>query len=199
MDSIIEKSRLIDKDYDEEMIKFYRENRVYFDNFNIITDIETIEEIILIKQKYCEAIERKGYYKELTVVLSHIFILLDKIKSKSLKNHQSYERALFYEGIVLARQNKYSVSNHRFKELKIIDPKNESYENWYQSNKKKNSNNIFSLWENIIMIITVFTAFFGHNIFGNTNIIILIIVFVLFVGTFFYTLVLRKKTTKSND
>jgi len=196
MDSIIEKSRLIDKEYDEELIEFYRENRLYFDNFDIITDRETIEEIILIKQKYCEAIERKGYYKELTVILSEIVILLDKNKSKSRKNHQSNEKALFYEGIVLARRNKYSASNHRFKELKIIDPKNESYENWYKSNKKKIFDNILSLWENIIMIITVFTAFFGHNIFGNTNVIILIIVFVLFVGTFFYKLVLRKKATK---
>ena len=198
MDNIIEKSHVIDKDYDEEIIEFYKENQIYFDNYNIITDIETIEEIIIIKQKYCEAIERKGYYKELTVILRQIFILLAKIKSKSLKNHQSYEKAMFYKGIALGRQNKYSTSNQRFKELKIIDPGNELYDSWYQSNKKKKSDNLLSLLEDIVMIITVFTSLFGYYIFGKITYIILIIVLVLFIVTFLYTRVLRKKTTKNN-
>ena len=197
MDSIIEKSRVIEKNDDEGNIGFYRENRKYFDNFDILTDIETIEEIILIKQKYCEAIERKGYYKELTVIINQIFILLAKIKSKSQKNHHYYERALFYQAIALGRQNKYSASNHIFKELKIIDPGNESYKNWYQSNKKKISNQLFSFCENSIMIITVFTVFFGYDIFGPANTIILILIFVLFIGTFLSTHLLRKKMSKS--
>jgi hypothetical protein len=57
MDSIIEKSRKINKNFTENIIEFYRENQSYFDNFDSINEIETIEEIILIKQKYCEALE----------------------------------------------------------------------------------------------------------------------------------------------
>lgn len=197
MDSIIEKSRLIDKNYDDDIIEFYTENRSYFDNFDIIIDIETIEEIILIKQKYCEAIERKAYYKELTVILREIFILLAKLKSKSVKDHQYYERALFYEGIVLGRQCKYSASNRRFKELQIIAPNNEPYESWYQSNKKKFLNNSFSRSEEIIIIITFFTTLFGNYIFGKTNYIILLIVIVLLIGTFVSTNILRKKINKN--
>lgn len=197
MDNIIEKSRIINKNYEEEMIAFYLENRMYFDNFDIITDPETIEEIILIKQKYCEAIERRGYYKELVEILSEIFRLLAKIKSKTQKAHHYYERALFYKGIVLGRQSKYSASNRIFKELKIIDPANMSYKDWYQSNKKKYLNEIFGLSENIIMILLAFDAFFGKDIFGPTNIIILIIVFVLFIGTFSSTHFLRKKMNKN--
>ena len=198
MDRIIEKSREINKNYEEEMIVFYSENRLYFDNFDIITDPETIEEIILIKQKYCEAIERRGYYKELALILNEIFSLLAKIKSKSQQAHHYYERALFYKGIVLGRYSKYSASNRIFKDLKIIDPGNESYQKWYESNKKKNLNKIFGLSENVIMIIMAFEVFFGRDIFGPTNIIIQIIVFVLFIGIFLSTHFLRKKINKNN-
>ncbi|MHB9141649.1 MAG: hypothetical protein ACYC25_07240 [Paludibacter sp.] len=195
MDSIIEKSRGIDKNYSEEIIKFYRENQSYFDNFDSISEIETIEEIILIKQKYCEALESKAHYKELTVVLKHIFILLTKLKSKSQKHDSYYERAMFYEGIVLGRQEKYSQSNHRFKELLFIDPLNESYKNWYQSNKRKLFDNRLSFSEDIAMIIAFFTTLLGSYIFGKTYTTILIIGFVLYIGIFVFTRIIRKKIT----
>ena len=196
MDSIIEKSRKIDKDYSEEIIEFYRENQSYFDNFDSISEIETIEEIILIKQKYCEALTSKDHYKEVTLILKQIFILLDKIKINSQKYDSYYERALFYEGIVLGRQHKYSESNLKFKELIIIDPKNGSYNNWYQSNRKKIFDDRLSLAEDIVMIMTFFITLFGNYIFGHFNFQIMIFVFVLFIGTFSYTHLYRKKTLK---
>jgi len=199
MDSIIEKSRKIDKDYSEEIIEFYRENQSYFDNFDSISEIETIEEIILIKQKYCEALTSKDHYKEVTLILKQIFILLDKIKINSQKYDSYYERALFYEGIVLGRQHKYSESNLNFKELIIIDPKNGSYNNWYQSNRKKIFDDRLSLAEDIVMIMTFFITLFGNYIFGHFNFQIMIFVFVLFIGTFSYTHLYRKKNTKTND
>jgi len=199
MDSIIEKSRKIDKDYSEEIIEFYRENQSYFDNFDSISEIETIEEIILIKQKYCEALTSKDHYKEVTLILKQIFILLDKIKINSQKYDSYYERALFYEGIVLGRQHKYSESNLKFKELIIIDPKNGSYNNWYQSNRKKIFDDRLSLAEDIVMIMTFFITLFGNYIFGHFNFQIMIFVFVLFIGTFSYTHLYRKKNTKTND
>jgi len=193
MDRIIEKSRNINKNNSEDIIEFYLENQSYFDNFDSISETDTIEEIILIKQKYCEALESKAHYKELTVILKQIFILLTKIKSKSQKYDNYYERALFYEGIVLGRQNKYVQSNHKFKELLIIDPINETYKNWFQSNKEKNYDNMKSSLEDIVIYIIVFTTLLGSYLFGNTYRIILIVVFVLFIGTFVYTRVIRKK------
>jgi len=193
MDRIIEKSRNINKNNAEDIIEFYLENQSYFDNFDSISETDTIEEIIFIKQKYCEALESKAHYKELTVILKQIFILLTKIKRKSQKYDNYYERALFYEGIVLGRQNKYVQSNHKFKELLIIDPINETYKNWFQSNKEKNYDNMKSSLEDIVIYIIVFTTLLGSYIFGNTYRIILIVVFVLFIGTFVYTRVIRKK------
>ena len=193
MDRIIEKSRNINMNNSEDIIEFYLENQSYFDNFDSISKTDTIEEIISIKQKYCEALETKAHYKELTVILKQIFILLTKIKSKSQKYDNYYERALFYEGIVLGRQNKYVQSNHKFKELLIIDPRNETYKNWFQSNKEKNYDNMKSSLEDIVIYIIVFTTLLGSYIFGNTYRIILIVVFVLFIGTFVYTRVIRKK------
>ena len=199
MDRIIEKSRNINKNNSEDIIAFYLENQSYFDNFDSISEIETIEEIILIKQKYCEALTSKDHYKEVTLILKQIFILLDKIKINSQKYDSYYERALFYEGIVLGRQHKYSESNLKFKELIIIDPKNGSYNNWYQSNRKKIFDDRLSLAEDIVMIMTVFTTLFGDYIFGHFNFQIMIFVFVLFIGTFSYTHLYRKKNTKTND
>ena len=195
MDSIIEKSLSINMNYTDEIMAFYRENQSYFDNFDNINEVETIEEIILIKQKYCEALESKAHYRELIVVLKHIFILLTKIKSKSQKHDIYYERALFYEGIVLERQKKYSQSNHRFKELLIIDPANDTYKNWYQSNKEKNLDNSKSSIEDIAVFIIVFTSLLGSYIFGKAYTTILLIGFVLYIGTFFYTRVIKKKAT----
>jgi len=199
MDRIIEKSRAIDKDFNEEMIEYYRENQAYFDNFDSISELDMIEEIILIKQKYCEALESKAHYKELSVILKHIFILLAKIKSKSQKYDFYYERALFYEGIVLGRQRKYTLSNHKFKELQLIDSKNESYNNWFQSNKKNVFDNRLSVCEGSIMMITFFTVLFGKYIFGRYNFHILIVVFLLFIGTFLYSYFYRKKSSKTKD
>ena len=199
MDRIIEKSRAIDKDFNEEMIEYYRENQAYFDNFDSISELDMIEEIILIKQKYCEALESKAHYKELSVILKHIFILLAKIKSKSQKYDFYYERALFYEGIVLGRQRKYTLSNHKFKELQLIDSKNESYNNWFQSNKKNVFDNRLSVCEGSIMMITFFTVLFGKYIFGRYNFHILIVVFLSFIGTFLYSHFYRKRNSKMKD
>ena len=193
MDRIIEKSRNINKNNSEDIIEFYLENQSYFDNFDSISETDTIEEIILIKQKYCEALETKAHYKELTVILTQIFILLTKIKSKSEKYDDYYERALFYEGIVLGRQNKYVQSNHKFKELLILDPINETYKNWYQSNKEKNYDNMKSSLEDIVIYIIVFTTLLGSYLFGKTYTTILIVGLVLLIGTFVYTRVIRKK------
>ena len=195
MDRIIEKSRNINMNNSEDIIEFYLENQSYIDNFDSISETDTIEEIILIKQKYCEALESKAHYKELTVILKQIFILLTKIKSNSQKYDNYYERALFYEGIVLGRQNKYVQSNHRFKELLIIDPINETYKNWFQSNKEKNYDNIKSSIEDIVIYIAVFTTLLGSYIFGKTYTTILIVGLVLLIGTFVYTRVIRKKIT----
>ena len=169
MDNIIEKSRNINKDFREDILEFYHENQSYFDSFDNINEIETIEEIILIKQKYCEAIENKAHYKEATVVLKHIFILLTKIKNKSQKYESYFETALFYQGLVLARQERYSQSNHKFKELLIINPLNETYRSWYQSNKNKIFDRRLSLSKSIVLIATVFTTLFGNYVFGHLN------------------------------
>lgn len=192
MDNIIEKSRNINKDFREDILEFYHENQSYFDSFDNINEIETIEEIILIKQKYCEAIENKAHYKEATVVLKHIFILLTKIKNKSQKYESYFETALFYQGLVLARQERYSQSNHKFKELLIINPLNETYRSWYQSNKNKIFDRRLSLSKSIVLIATVFTTLFGNYVFVHLNFQITIFVFVLLIATYSFPYLYRK-------
>ncbi len=192
MDSIIEKSYDVDLNDSDEIIKFYSENRLYFDNFDIITDIETIEEIIYIKQKYTEAIERKAHYSDARIILEHIFILLEKVKDESLNYKSDYERALFYEGVVLGRQEKYSESNERFKKLIVLDPKNERYQNWYLTNKEWLFKKRFGFWEYILLFVMAITVLFGRQIFGKNLIYVDIPVFVIFLCWFSYSFIYRK-------
>jgi len=192
MDSIIEKSYDIDTNDSDEIIKFYTENRLYFDNFEIITDIETIEEIVYIKQKYTEAIERKAHYCDAIIILKHIFILLEKLKDKSLKYESDYERALFYEGVVLGRQEKYSESNERFKKLIVIDPQNERYKNWYLTNKEWIFKKKFGFLEYVLLFVMAITLLFGKKIFGKNLFYVDLPVFIIFLCWLFYTFIYRK-------
>lgn len=192
MDSIIEKSYDIDLNDSDEIIKFYTENRLYFDNFEIITDIETIEEIVYIKQKYTEAIERIAHYSDAIIILNHIFILLEKIKDKSINYESNYEKALFYEGVVLGRQEKYSDSNERFKKLIVIDPQNERYKNWYLTNKEWIFKKKFGFLEYILSFVMAITLLFGKQIFGKNIYYVELPIFIIFLCWFFYRFIYRK-------
>lgn len=193
MNDILEKSYDININNSLEIIKYYEDNKLYFDNYDKISDFESIEEIILIKQKYCEAIERKHHYIEAALVLDHIFILFEKLKGNSEKYEYYYERALFYQGVLLGRKKKYKESNDRFKRLILIDSKNENYRDWFDTN---NEHIIIKKLNVVFYPIVVFFGFVfvtKDKFIGDNHLIIETLLFVILAGILLYQHYIVKK------
>ena len=197
MESIKEKIYNIDLNDSSEIVEFYSENRLYFDNYEKITDEESLEDITLILIKYCDIIEKKNYYSEAAIILEHIFILLSKLQDKSNKYDAYYERALYFEGVVLGRQKRYSESNERFNKLIRIDPKNENYREWLETNEENIFNKMLYFISLMILPFLLFNIFVGERLFGKINIYVTMTLFTLLTGIVFlqhyYSKIIKKR------
>ncbi len=169
--------------YDADVaLEFYKKHQLYYENLNNAIDKMTIEEFIVVKQRYCEALEKMNRYNEALILLEQIYKLLDRLKNKKSKYYDTfYEKALFCEGLLLGRQEKYKESNEIFKKLIFIDPENERYENWYLTNKEWLANKKISIYEYFVITLFVITILWGNNIFADNMFIVRLVVFVLFV------------------
>ena len=169
--------------YDADVaLEFYKKHQLYYENLNNAIDKMTIEEFIVVKQRYCEALEKMNRYNEALTLLKQIYKLLDRLKNKKSKYYDTfYEKALFCEGLLLGRQEKYKESNEIFKKLIFIDPENERYENWYLTNKEWLANKKISIYEYFVITLFVITILWGNNLFADNIFIVRLLVFVLFV------------------
>jgi tetratricopeptide (TPR) repeat protein len=180
-------------------LKFYKKHKLYYDNLNKAIDKTTIEEFIIVKQRYCEALEKMNRYNDALIILEQVYKLLDRLKNKSSKYYNSlYEKTLFCEGRLLGSQEKYNESNKIFEKLIGIDPKNERYENWYLTNKEWLLSKKIKPIEYIILAAFGFVIIFGNKSFNTNILIVKIIVFALFIGLFIFKRTYRKliKTPK---
>lgn len=169
--------------YDTDVaLKFYKKHQLYYENLNNAIDKMTIEEFIVVKQRYCDALEKMNRYNEALTLLEQIYKLLDRLKNKKSKYYDTlYEKTLFCEGLLLGRQEKYKESNEIFKKLIFIDPENERYENWYLTNKEWLANKKIGIYEYFVITLFVITILWGNNIFADNMFIVRLLVFVLFV------------------
>ena len=172
----------IDMNNSDEILKFYKKHKLYYENLNKAIDMMTIEEFILVKQKYLVALEKQGKYSEASNILEQVYKLLDRLKNKKSKYYSDfYERALFYEGLLLGRQEKYAESNEIFKKLIGIDSKNERYENWYLTNKEWLAKKKINIFEYFVIATFLITLLWGNKIFADNMFIVRLVVFILFV------------------
>lgn len=169
--------------YDADVaLEFYKKHQLYYENLNNAIDKMTIEEFIVVKQRYCEALEKMNRYNEALTLLEQIYKLLDRLKNKKSKYYDTfYEKALFCEGLLLGRQEKYKESNEIFKKLIFVDPENERYENWYLTNKEWLANKKISIYEYFVITLFVIIILWGNNLFADNIFIVRLLVFVLFV------------------
>jgi len=175
------------------VLKFYKKHQLYYENLNIAIDKTTVEEFIVVKQRYCEALEKMNRYNEAFDILEQIYKLLERLKNNSSKYYYSlYEKTLFCEGRLLGNQEKYKESNEIFTRLIGIDPKNERYENWYLSNTLWLSSKKINVLEYIIQAAFVITILWGDKLFDKNIFTAKIIVFVLFVGIFIFKRIRRR-------
>lgn len=138
---------LIDWRDKEEVIRFYETNKLYFDNYHLQTQPDSIVEMIDIKLTYCDALISKNHYTDCFEILTHVNIMVNKLGEFQTDSHNSrFERYLFTEGIVLGYLKRYEESQSNFKKLVQIDPKNDLYKDWLESNNTK----IISKQSNIV-------------------------------------------------
>ena len=193
MDNIRTELYKIDMNNTDEILKFYKKHKAYYENLNKAIDKMTIEEFILVKQKYCVALEKQKQYSEVLIVLEQVYKLLERLKNKSSEHYSVfYEKTLFWEGVVLGRQGKYSESNEGFEKLIVIDPKNERYQDWYFTNKDWIFKKKIDFWEYILLFIMLITVLFGKHIFGKYLLYIDLPLFIIFVCWFIYRFIYRK-------
>ena len=182
MDQIKTEWYKIDMNNSEEILKFYKKHKLYYENLNKAIDKMTIEEFILVKHKYCLALEKQSKYNEALIVIEQIYTLLDRLKGKKSKYYSFYyEKALFSEGLLLGRQEKYAESNEIFKKLIVIDSKNERYEDWYLTNKEWLAKKKISIFEYIVISTFLITIFGGDKIFVDNMFLARVIVSILFI------------------
>ena len=172
----------IDMNNSDEILKFYKKHKLYYENLNKAIDKMTIEEFILVKQKYLVALEKQSKYSEASTILEQVCKLLDRLKNKKSEYYSDfYERALFYEALLLGRQEKYAESNEIFKKLIGIDSKNERYEDWYLTNKMWLAKKKISIFEFIVISTFLITILWGNKIFDDNLFLVRLIVFILFI------------------
>jgi len=183
MDEIRTELYKIDMNNPEDILKFYQKHVQYYENLNKAIDRMTIEEFIVVKQKYCIALETKNKYSEAIIILQKVYILLDRLKNKSSKYYNSlYEKTLFWEGIFLGRQNKYTESNEIFKKLILLDPKNERYQDWYLTNKECLIKNKIDIMEYLFSASFFITVIWGDKLFDSTIFYVKLIVIALLIS-----------------
>ena len=95
----------VDWNNPDNVISFYNGNKLYFDNFKLINNIDSLFEFANIKLSYIEALDIKKRYKKADEYLRHVDILVQKLKEhKDFKRLK--ERYLFDFGMISHRLKK---------------------------------------------------------------------------------------------
>ncbi|MDD2799130.1 MAG: hypothetical protein PHV20_11105 [Bacteroidales bacterium] len=153
----------------------------------------TLEEFILVKHKYCNALDKQKQFNEASILVEQCYKLLDRLKGKSSEYYLSLqENTLFWDGVILGRLKKYSESNEKFEELIVINPNNDVYQKWYYSNKEWISKKKFDFLEYVLLAIMVFNLLFGKQIFGKQVFYFQVPIVIILVVWFVYRIIYKK-------
>jgi len=131
IETIRDKARQFNWSDIDAVIDFYEDNQLYFDNYEVLSDIETIIDLIGMKSHYIGALISKKRYNKALSYITHIDYLLDKIKGKSGKYERLRIRNQFHKGVILGYLKKYRQSFDIFSKLFKLDPENDLYKDWY--------------------------------------------------------------------
>jgi len=126
---------LVDWNNTEQIIDFYERSVIFFDNLSTNIHIDELKEAIHIKITYVLALDSKKHYTKGKRIIEQVENLLKRIEDEKDFNEIN-ERFLFIKGMNLHRFKKYEDSQVLFKQLKEIDPDNDLYKEWFDSNRK---------------------------------------------------------------
>lgn len=128
---IREKASQFDWQNIDAVIDFYEDNLLFFDNYKILNELDTIIDVINMKSHYIGALILKHRYKKAQTHISQIDYLLESIKEKSVQYEKLRIRNLFQKGVIYGYLKLYKPSYEIFTQLKEIDPENDLYKDWY--------------------------------------------------------------------
>jgi len=124
----------VDWSNQDSVVSFYESNQLYFDNYEIHSSLEVIEEIAEIKISYIIALDTKKHFKKADKVLRHVDVLIQKLKGSDSIDKLN-ENYMYASGVIAHRLKHFEESQSYFKQLLDIDPDNDWYKNWYSANK----------------------------------------------------------------
>ena len=109
---------------------FYESNRLYFDNYSLLTEQNEIEDVVNMKSHHLASLLEKGNYTDGLLIADHIDFLLKRIEGKSNNYIHLNERNNFHKGALLGHSKKYKESYVIFQKLREINPDNNLYKHW---------------------------------------------------------------------
>ena len=145
----------------ESVIGMYERNLIYFKNFDEREDLEAVEEIADIKLSYILALDKKKHYTKAYECLNEVDILIERLKESEFLSKVN-EKYMFANGVISQRLEKFEESQSYFSQLVIIDPDNDLYKKWYDSNKE------WSIYNQIKFVGYFGLVLFLLNMVGDT-------------------------------
>ena len=133
-ESIKEKMNAINWQDNDVVIEFYESNFIYFDNFNQLSNEESILEMLRFKFAYCEALINKNHNSKALPILTHVNIIVNKLKDHKEFNEIN-NKYLYMEAVAYHRLKRYQEAQENLNELIEKDPNNDHYRNWFEKNK----------------------------------------------------------------
>tara|TARA_B100000809_G_C14977998_1_gene473424 strand:- start:358 stop:948 length:591 start_codon:yes stop_codon:yes gene_type:complete len=114
----------------KEIIDFYKSNKLYLDNYDLISDQRKISNLIDYKLHYCNALLETSELDQMTPILRHVSSLLSKLDKDHWNYNDSENLMNFLNGVILSQKKKYKESYSIFSELVKINPNNYNYRDW---------------------------------------------------------------------
>lgn len=131
IDNIRQQGRDIDWQNHDSIIKFYENNQLFFDNYDLINNQDEIVDIIQMKVHYINALNTKKRYTKALGIISHLENLLNKIDKDSELYEKYNTEKLFFYGMLKGNLKDYKESYSVFSDLTEIDPNNDLYKDWH--------------------------------------------------------------------
>lgn len=170
----------------ESVIDFYESNILYFENKTDFVNKEEIEDFANIQISYVLALDQKKHYTKAAKQLLQTEKIINKLDN-SPAFAKVNERFMFASGVISHRLRKYNDSLQYFSKLIKIDPENDLYKDWYESNYNWVTNKRLRIVGYIGTAILFWNILFGDFINMPTDIRLKldIVALVMIVGGFY--------------
>jgi hypothetical protein len=186
------KAERVDWSNSDSIIDFYEENKLYFDNYQLIDDQDAIIDIIDMKFQYVWALIKKHRYTKALPVTDHINWLIEKIESNQEIAKKYRIENQFNIGVLKGYLKSYKDSYEIFAELIKIDSENDLYQQWYDQMKTNiltKKMNYFSFVGLVIVLGDIFSDLIFEYSF-NRNVVLL--GFIIMVGAWLIPYAMQK-------